>query len=232
MELELVYKAIKNWKALIYSYQQGNIDSAKELLEFLNQGSHFSIDASVIKEWSIRLAGVENQFIHVYAGIENNLFKLYLIDSDSDAKGDFSYIVKREFNRKPPLNLPEMQLCSGPPISSESAIYRNFIFNMFCSAWMATQKNDFFRIITVPFDDYKRMELETGQSCICFFGITNEGKESNDIKDFHIELITIKDLKIDSISKTAENYSTPRPPFTATDPNTNYQLLLKSDEYL
>ncbi len=227
-----IFQAVQNWKKLTHSYKEKKTDSGKKLLGFLNQGSHFSIDASVIEEWRERIGDHTSQFIHGYAGIENDLFKLYLIDSQSDSQGDFSYIVIRELSRTPPICVPEPQLTSGPSISSESAIYRNFIFNMFCSAWMETQKNDFFRIIRIPFDDFLKMELENGHSCISFFGLTNEGKESTGIHDYHIELITIKDVTIDSISETAENYSTPRPPFTVTDPDTNYQLLLKSDAYL
>ncbi|MDQ1161822.1 hypothetical protein QE422_002190 [Chryseobacterium sp. SORGH_AS 447] len=228
MNTSSIFQAIENWRTLIDSYKKGKDESRKKLLELLNQGSHFSVKADEIQEWTERLANASNPLIHVYAGIDKDVFKFYLIDSESDAKGDFSYIVTKEMNRNPPYNLPNPQLVCDP-ISSQSAIYRNFIFNMFCSAWMETQKEDFFRIITVPFEDYTRMNLNKDECCISFFGLTNEKVTDASLKEYHIELITMKDLDIGSISSTAENCSTPRPPFTAADPDTNYQLLLKSD---
>lgn len=228
MNITPICQAIENWKTLVESYKTGNNESRKTLLELLNQGSHFSVEAGEIQAWTERLENTANPSIHVYAGIDDDVFKLYLIDSASDAAKDFSAVVTKEMNRNPPCDMPDPQLiCS--PISSESAIYRNFTFNMYCSAWMETQKEDFFRIISIPFEDYKSMNLKKDESCISFFGLTNEKVAASSLKEYHIEFITMKDLAIDSISSTAENCSTPRPPFTAADPIENYQLLLKSD---
>ncbi len=228
MNTSPIFQAIENWRTLIDSYKRGKDESRKKLLELLNQGSHFSVKADEIQAWTERLANASNPLIHVYAGIDDDVFKLYLIDSASDAAGDFTYIVIKEMNRNPPCDVPEQQLVNDP-ISSQSAIYRNFMFNMYCSAWMETQRDDFFRIISIPFEDYARMNLNKGESCISFFGLTNEKVTASSLKEYHIELITMKDLAIGSISSTAENCSTPRPPFTVADPITNYQLLVQSD---
>ncbi len=228
MDINQICQAIENWKILTDSYKDGNHESRKKLLGLLNQGSHFSVEADEIQAWTKRLGNASDKLIHVYAGIEDDVFKLYLIDSASDAAGNFTYIVTKEMNRNPPYDMPDPQLVCAP-ISSQSAIYRNFIFDMYCSAWMETQKEDFFRIISIPFEDYEGMNLTKNESCISFFGLTNEETTASSLKEYHIEFITMKDLDIGSMSSTAENYSTPRPPFTAADPDTNYQLLLKSD---
>jgi hypothetical protein len=234
MQIDTIYQAIKNWKILIDSYKNGNDESGKEIMKFLNQGSHFSVEGMEIKEWKKRLENESDKAIHVYMGIDNNTLKFFLIDSKSDADADFSYIVVKEFNRIPPESPvnTSAELVSGPPITSESAIYRNFRFNMYCSAWLTAQKAEPFRIIHVPFDDYERMQLTDDQSCTSFFGLTNETGENSPIEDYHIEIITVKDIGVNSISQTAENYSTPRPPFTANDPIGDYQLLLKSDAHV
>ncbi|WP_027386711.1 hypothetical protein [Chryseobacterium gregarium] len=234
MNISTIYQAIKNWKALVDSYKSGNEESGKEIIRFLNQGSHFSVDATEINEWKKRLKNEPDKAIHVYTGIDNNLLKFFLIDSKSDTEGNFSDIVIKEFNRIPPENTIPVSagLTSEAPITSESAIYRNFRFNMYCSAWVAAQKEDPFRIISIPFDDYERMGLTDSRSCISFFGLTNEASENMSIQNYHIEIITVKDVGINSISQTAENYSTPRPPFTANDPVADYQLLLKSDAHV
>jgi hypothetical protein len=234
MNINTIYQAIKNWKILTDSYENGNEQSGKEILQFLNQGSHFSIDGTEIKEWKKRLENESDKTIHVYTGIDDNLLKFFLIDSKSDADGDFNYIVIKDFNRTPPKNSINIttSVISELPITSESAIYRNFRFNMYCGAWVETQKAEFFRIISIPFDDYERMELADDQFCTSFFGLTNESAENSSIENYHVEIITVKDVGINSISQTAENYSTPRPPFTANDPVVNYQLLLKSDAHV
>ncbi|WP_027381251.1 hypothetical protein [Chryseobacterium daeguense] len=234
MEINTIYQSIKNWKTLIDSYQGGNEQSGKDILQFLNQGTHFSVDGSEVKEWKKRLENESDKAIHVYTGIDNNLLKFFMIDSKSDAAGDFSYIVVKDFNRTPPqapINVTT-DVVSEAPITSESAIYRNFRFNMYCSAWIPSQKTEFFRIISVPFDDYERMQLADDQHCTSFFGLTNEAAENSSMQDYHLEIVTVKDIGVNSISQTAENYSTPRPPFTANDPVVNYQLLLKSDAYI
>jgi hypothetical protein len=234
MNINTIYQSIKNWKALTDSYKNGNEESGKKMIQFLNQGSHFSVDGSEIKEWKKRLGNETNKAIHVYLGIDNDLLKFFLIDSKSDREENFSDIVVKEFNHLPPEN--DLSIAAGltseAPITSESAIYRNFRFNMYCSAWMAAQKTEPLRIISVPFDDYERMELTAVQSCTSFFGLTHTAGENTSIEDYHIEIISVKDVGINSISQTAENYSTPRPPFTANDPVENYQLLLKSDAHV
>ncbi|WP_294205639.1 hypothetical protein [uncultured Chryseobacterium sp.] len=229
MNITPICHAIKSWKKLIDTYRIHDDDeSGKKILRLLNQGSHFSVTASEIQQWAERLANASNPLIHVYAGVDNEAFKLFLIDSVSDAAKDFSYIVTKEMDRDlPSSHTPDpQQVCT--PISSESAIYRNFMFNMYCHAWMATQKENFFQIISIPFEDYRNMELKNGQSCISFFGLTDGQSTSVSLYKYHIEIITMKDLEINSISSTAENCSTPRPPFTAEDPVENYQLLQES----
>jgi hypothetical protein len=234
MQIDTIYQAIKKWNNLIDSFKNGDEESKLQIITYLNQGTHFSVDENEISEWKQRLGSEDNQAIHAYVGIDNNILKFFLIDSKSDAATDFSYIVVKEFTRSPPGNPlnSQQELISEPPISSEAAIYRNFRFNMYGNAWLETQKENLFRVINIPFDDYTRMELTDNESCTSFFGLTNEGLEKNSIADYHIEIITVKDIGVNSISQTAENYSTPRPPFTANDLATNYQLLLKSDDYV
>jgi hypothetical protein len=234
MQTDTIYQAIKNWKTLIDSYKNGNEESKKQIMNYLNQGSHFSVEGNEIKKWKEKLENESYKTIHVYLGINEDKLKFFLIDSKSDADEDFSYIAVKEFSRSAPESSPNIssELISDPPITSESAIYRNFRFNMYGNAWLETQKAELFRIISIPFDDYERMGLADDQSCTSFFGLTNETLKNTSIGDYHIEIITVKDIGVDNISLTAENYSTPRPPFTVSDPIGNYKLLLKSDAYL
>ncbi|MDH6250301.1 hypothetical protein M2347_000028 [Chryseobacterium sp. H1D6B] len=234
MTIDTIYQAIKQWKTLADSYKNGNKDSESEILDYLNQGSHFSVSGEEIKQWKVNLENEETKTIHAYVGINEDKLKFFLIDSKSDADADFDDIAIKEFTRRAPDGIiqNESDLTNNPPISSESAIYRNFRWDMYCSSWLETQKTEpFFQLVSIPFYDYERLHLEDGESCTCFFGLTNETDAASPIFDYHIEIITVKNLSIDEISKIAEDYSTPRPPFTV-DTIQDYQLLLKSDAYL
>jgi len=234
MQIDTIYQSIKNWKTLIDSYKNGNAESRKQIMNYLNQGSHFSVEGNEIQQWKKKLENESDKAIHAYIGIDNDILKFFLIDSKSDATQDFTYILVKEFNRTAPESSPttSSEIVPDPPITSESAIYRNFRFNMYGSAWLETQKTELFRLISIPFDDYERMALADDESCVSFFGLTNETLKDTVLGDYHIEIITVKDIGVETISMTAENYSTPRPPFTANDPIVDYQLLLKSDAYL
>ncbi|MCS3528679.1 hypothetical protein [Chryseobacterium sp. JUb7] len=234
MLIDTIYQSIKNWKTLSDSYKNGNEKSGKEIMRYLNQGSHFSVEGKNIAEWKKNLENESEKTIHAYLGIDEDQLKFFLIDAKSDADADFSTVIIKQFNRSSPENplMPSSELISNPPITSEAAVYRNFRFNMYGSAWLETQKSEPFRLISIPFDDYERMNLTDDESCTCFFGLTNETLKDSSIADYHIEIITVKNIGIDTISLTAENYSTPRPPFSANDPVDNYQLLLKSDAYV
>lgn len=234
MLIDTIYQAIKNWKTLIDSYKSGNEESGIQIMKYLNQGSHFSVQGKDIKQWKERLENESQQSIHAYVGIDNNVIKFFLIDSKSDFKQEFGTILIKEFDRLAPESHENSseELISEPPITSEAAIYRNFRFNMYGNAWLKTQKINLFRVIHIPFDDYEKMELTDNESCTSFFGLTNETSEKSTIADYHIEIITVKDIGINSISQTAENYSTPRPPFTVDDTSENYKLLLKSDAHV
>jgi hypothetical protein len=232
MEIDTIYQAIKNWKILIDSYKNGNAESGKQIIKYLNQGSHFSVEGSEITAWKNRLENESDKTIHTYMGIDENRLKFFLIDSKSDAEGNFNYIGVKDFGRIPPGNISINNELVSLPITSEAAIYRNFRFNMYATAWLETQKSEPFRLISIPFEDFERMNITNSESCTSFFGLTNEMLESSPIADYHIEIITVKSIGVDSISQTAENYSTPRPPFTVNDPISKYQLLLKSDAHV
>lgn len=234
MQINTIYQSVKNWKTLNDSYKNGNEESRKEIMKYLNQGSHFSVSGYEINQWKQNLENQSDKSIHVYLGIDEDKLKFFLIDSKSDAASDFNYIIIKEFDRTPPENEPASSagLVLSLPITSEAAIYRNFRFNMYGSAWLGTQKAEPFRIVTIPFADYERMNLADDEFCTSFFGLTNETLVESSLADYHIEIITVKDIGVDTISQTAENYSTPRPPFTVIDPVDNYQLLLKSDAYV
>jgi len=234
MLIDTVYQSIKNWETLSDSYKNGSEKSGKEMMRYLTQGSHFSVEGKNIAEWKKNLEHSSEKSIHAYLGIDQDQLLFFLIDSESDAKADFSRIVMKTFNRIAPeaQPTPSSELISNVPITSEAAVYRNFRFNMYGSAWLETQKSDPFRLISIPFKDYERIPLTDAESCTCFFGLTNETMRDSSIADYHIEIISVKDIGITTMSQTAENYSTPRPPFTANDPADQYQLLLKSDAYV
>lgn len=234
MTTESIYQSIKKWKTLIDAYKSGIDGSEAEILSYLNQGTHFSVSGKEIDQWKINLGNSEDQKIHAYLGIDEDRLKFFLIDSESDKTADFNDIVIREFTRDSPnvtvQNTTNLEI--DPPITSESAINRNFRWNMYCTTWLKAQKvQDFVQIVAIPFADFDRLGLDGDQSGTCFFGLTDD-PENASVFAYHVEIITVKDLTISEMSKTAENYSTPRPPFTAADPVDNYQLLKKSGAFL
>ncbi|WBV58216.1 hypothetical protein PFY10_07130 [Chryseobacterium daecheongense] len=234
MTTESIYQSIKKWKTLIDAYKSGIDGSEAEILGYLNQGTHFSVSGKEIDQWKINLGNSEDPKIHAYLGIDEDRLKFFLIDSESDKTADFNDIVIREFTRDSPnvtvQNTTNLEI--DPPITSESAINRNFRWNMYCTTWLKAQKvQDFVQIVAIPFADFDRLGLDGDQSGTCFFGLTDD-PENASVFAYHVEIITVKDLTISEMSKTAENYSTPRPPFTAADPVDNYQLLKKSGAFL
>ncbi|MDQ1806252.1 hypothetical protein RAH57_19865 [Chryseobacterium sp. CKR4-1] len=234
MTTESIYQSIKKWKTLIDAYKSGIDGSEAEILGYLNQGTHFSVSGKEIDQWKINLGNSEDPKIHAYLGIDEDRLKFFLIDSESDKTADFNDIVIREFTRDSPnvtvQNTTNLEV--DPPITSESAINRNFRWNMYCTTWLKAQKvQDFVQIVAIPFADFDRLGLDGDQSGTCFFGLTDD-PENASVFAYHVEIITVKDLTISEMSKTAENYSTPRPPFTAADPVDNYQLLKKSGAFL
>jgi len=234
MTTESIYQSIKKWKTLIDAYRSGIDGSEAEILGYLNQGTHFSVSGKEIDQWKINLGNSEDPKIHAYLGIDEDRLKFFLIDSESDKTSDFTDIVIREFTRDSPnvtvQNTTNLEV--DPPITSESAINRNFRWNMYCTTWLKAQKvQDFVQIVAIPFADFDRLGLNGDQSGTCFFGLTDD-PENASVFAYHVEIITVKDLTISEMSKTAENYSTPRPPFTAADPVDNYQLLKKSGAFL
>lgn len=233
MTTENIFEAIRKWKNLIDSYKNGNDKNRGEILNYLNQGTHFSVSGEDIEQWRQNLGTDENKKIHAYVGIHEEKLKFFLIDSKCDKDANFNYILTKKLS----LEFTEAKIESSneregevtpPPITSESAINRNFRWNMFGSAWLqAMETEDFFQLISIPFSDYERMGITGGESCVCFFGLTDNLERKRGDFPYHIEIITVKSLAINHMSETAENYSTPRPPFTFDSLN-DYQLLKQS----
>ncbi|MGH1518154.1 hypothetical protein [Chryseobacterium sp. JK1] len=231
MTTENIFEALRNWKNLIDPYTIENGANGAEILNYLNQGTHFSVSGKEIAQWATHLEKEELKRIHAYIGIHEKQLKFFLIDSKSDKDADFSNIIIKDFLR----DFTESKMESNneivvnlPPITAESAINRNFRWNMFGTAWLQSQKEaDFFQLISIPFSDYERMGIADEQTCTSFFGLTDDLEKKNSEFPYHIEIITVKSLAVDHMSETAENYSTPRPPFTV-DTLSDYQLLKQS----
>jgi len=231
MTTENIFEAIRKWKNLIDFYKNGIDTNGAEILNFLNQGTHFSVSGEEIEQWKQNLGTVELKTIHAYVGIHEEQLKFFLIDSKSDKDADFSNIIIKEFSR----NFTEEKMESSndeevapPPITAESAINRNFRWNMFGTSWIQAQKTEaIFQLISIPFSDYDKMGITGAQTCTSFFGLTDDLEKKDPDFPFHIEIITVKSLAINHMSETAENYSTPRPPFTVDTLN-DYQLLKQS----
>ncbi|MFS4430926.1 hypothetical protein [Chryseobacterium sp. S90] len=231
MTTENIFEAIRKWKNLIDSYKNGIDINGAEILNFLNQGTHFSVSGEEIEQWKRNLGTVELKRIHAYVGIHEEQLKFFLIDSKSDKDANFSNIIIKEFSRKfteEKMESSNHEEVTPPPITAESAINRNFRWNMFGTSWIQAQKTeDIFQLISIPFSDYDKMGITGGQTCTNFFGLTDDLEKKDPDFPFHIEIITVKSLAINHMSETAENYSTPRPPFTIDTLN-DYQLLKQS----
>nr|WP_315034187.1 hypothetical protein [uncultured Chryseobacterium sp.] len=231
MTTENIFEAIRKWKNLIDSYKNENDANGAEILNYLNQGTHFSVSGQEIEQWGKNLEGKDYGEIHAYVGIHDEQLKFFLIDSKCDKEGNFNTILIKEFRRE----FAEAKIESSndielnpPSITSESAVNRSFRWNMFGESWLQAQKSeDFFQLISIPFSDYEKMKITGSETCVSFFGLTdNIEKRASDFL-YHIEIITVKNLAINHMSETAENYSTPRPPFTFDNLN-DYQLLKQS----
>lgn len=232
MTTENIFEAIRKWKNLIDSYKIGIDTNGAEILNYLNQGNHFSVSGEDIELWKKNLGTTEPQMIHAYVGIHEGKLKFFLIDSKSDKDAHFNTILVKDFL----VEFSESKIESSndivadvPPITSESAINRNFRWNMFGTSWIEAQKTaDIFQLISIPFSDYENIGIKGGQTCTSFFGLTDDLEKKDSDFPYHIEIITVKSLAVNHMSETAENYSTPRPPFTIIDTLNDYQLLKQS----
>lgn len=236
MTTENIFEALTTWKNLVDSYTIDNDANGAEILNYLNQGTHFSVSGKEIEQWRMNLEKEDLKRIHAYMGIHEKQLKFFLIDSKSDKDADFSTIIMKDFLR----DFTEAKIESStdmvvnplPPITAESAINRNFRWNMFGTAWLQSQKEeDFFQLVSIPFSDYERMGIEGAQTCTSFFGLTEDMEKKDSDFPYHIEIITVKSLAISHMSETAENYSTPRPPFSVDTLN-DYQLLKQINSVL
>lgn len=236
MTTENIFESLRNWKSLIDSYTIENDANGKEILNFLNQGTHFSVSGKEIEQWRKNLETDLVKRIHAYIGIHEKQLKFFLIDSKSDKDADFSTIIVKDFlndftEEKIETSNDAVKNPSDP-ITAESAINRNFRWNMFATAWMQSQKEkDFFQLISIPFSDYERMWIEGEQTCTSFFGLTDDLMRKDSDFPYHIEIITVRSLAVNYMSETAENYSTPRPPFSV-DTLHDYQLLKQINSVL
>ncbi|ROH90677.1 hypothetical protein EGI15_18635 [Chryseobacterium cucumeris] len=232
MTTENIFEAIRKWKHLIDSYKNGIDTNGEEILNYLNQGTHFSVSGEDIALWEKNFGTDDFKMIHAYVGIHEGRLKFFLIDSKSDKDAHFNTILVKDFL----VEFSESKIESSndividvPPITAESAINRNFRWNMFGTSWLQAQKTeDIFQLISIPFSDYENIGITGGQTCTSFFGLTDDLEKKDPDFPYHIEIITVKSLAINHMSETAENYSTPRPPFTIIDTLNDYQLLKQS----
>lgn len=231
MTTENIFEAIRTWKNLIDSHKNGNDANGAKILNYLNQGTHFSVSGEEIEQWKKNLETENMKKIHAYVGICGEQLKFFLIDSKSDKDGDFNTILIKNLScdfSESKIEGSNKFVVDLPPITAESAINRNFRWNMFSTAWVQSQKAEaLFQLISIPFSDYERMGIEGTQTCTSFFGLTDDVEKKDSDFPYHIEIITVKSLAINHMSETAENYSTPRPPFTV-DTQNDYQLLKQS----
>ncbi|UHO39479.1 hypothetical protein H5J24_05125 [Chryseobacterium capnotolerans] len=231
MTTENIFEALRNWKNLIDSYTIENDTNGTEIWNYLNQGTHFSVSGREIEQWAKNLEKDELKRIHAYIGIHEKKLKFFLIDSKSDKDADFSTVIAKDFL----YNFPESKIESScdmvdlpTTITAESAINRNFRWNMFGTAWLQSQRNkDIFQVISIPFSDYEKMGIEGEKTCTSFFGLTDDLEKKDSDFPYHIEIITVESLAVNHMSQEAENYSTPRPPFSV-DTLSDYQLLKQS----
>ncbi|WP_137905252.1 hypothetical protein [Chryseobacterium sp. 2VB] len=232
MTTENIFEAIRKWKNLIDSYKNGIDTNGAEILNYLNQGTHFSVSGEDIELWKKNLGTTETQMIHAYVGIHEGKLKFFLIDSKSDKDAHFNTILVKDFLvefSESKIESSNDMVIDVPPITAESAINRNFRWNMFGTSWLQAQKTeDIFQLISIPFSDYKNIGITAGQTCTSFFGLTDDLEKKDSDFPYHIEIITVKSLAVNHMSETAENYSTPRPPFTIIDTLNDYQLLKQS----
>ncbi|MGV2450211.1 hypothetical protein [Chryseobacterium cucumeris] len=232
MTTENIFEAIRKWKNLIDSYKIGIDTNGAEILNYLNQGNHFSVSGEDIELWKKNLGTTEPQMIHAYVGIHEGKLKFFLIDSKSDKDAHFNTILVKDFLvefSESKIESSNDMVIDVPPITAESAINRNFRWNMFGTSWLQAQKTeDIFQLISIPFSDYKNIGITAGQTCTSFFGLTDDLEKKDSDFPYHIEIITVKSLAVNHMSETAENYSTPRPPFTIIDTLNDYQLLKQS----
>lgn len=235
MELKDILLALKKWKDLLDQYDNDTSDkTGTKILSYLNQGAVFTVDYNDVEQWdkSFENSGEpynndEIDYIHAYVGINaDDLLNFYLISSNDDRNANFSEIQVKSFDRPKSLYIPveETESLSSNQITINAAIARNFYWNMFCGTWLNKLKgNPIFRLITIPFKDYKELGLLEKESCYSFFGLAD-----NNNRGYDIEIITVKELSLPEICKDAENLSSPRPPFHF-ETEADFQLLLLSN---
>lgn len=242
-ELQKIFESIKTWKILIDDFlTTQDIVKGEKILNLLNQGNFFKTTYEEVAAWKTSLEqepDEEKRAIHVYVGIVDEKLKIYLIDSVNDKAGNFdNTITVKDFHREIPTESVGEKLRAfmdalgdglTQPVPINQVAFRNFKWNIYCGEWLRNKGGNngtLFQVIRIPFKDYTSFNLEPGQCCFNFFGLREmiSGQPASE----EIEILVIKGSTLGDMGEFGKNYSTPRPPFSITDPVDDYQLLISS----
>lgn len=214
-------QVVSAWRSLVNLYTSRNIPITV-FLDYFGGDNCFKITEENIRFWGEQLINEKEgeRKIHIYAGIHNCKFYVYLIDSKNDRIRNFENTIFRK-----ELIYKDINKTIFGELDFEKAKTRINRWVNFKKDWLtAVQGEQMFRIIEIGYDDYVKLNLAEGESCLNFLALEKPNPQGINEQ---IEVIAVKEH---NGTHVAEDFSSPRPPFHVPLSHNNYQLLLLSDQ--
>lgn len=209
---DVIAAAISKWTA--------NRSYADKLLSLLNQGYSFEITREEYTRW----AGLNPKSVHVYPAVFDGILKFVLVDSITDANPaiNYSYVFTKNYTYGA-IEGVKVDFPGESNISILNGLERVFRWLMNKPAAvheMVKSENGIFQAFCVPFADLQNLFSTTsGDKVYVLFGLKDDGTPDlilwNEIENF-VDPAMVEDTVV------------PVPPFYATNPESDYQLLVQS----
>jgi hypothetical protein len=201
-----------------------NINSAQNLINFLNQGNCFTITRAMYTNWKQRPGGAQR--FHIYPAIFDTTLKFVMTDDITDLNyptDASSHIFTTDYTRGMK-SVSNSDLPTGTEIPIQEGLERIFRWSMSMSAWITQNvpvKDGIFQIFDGPLEDLDELfAIDSIQVVYGVFGLTVDGKA---------DIILWDGDKTFSDGCLADTIH-PIPPFSVV-PMENYQLFVKSNTH-
>lgn len=199
---------------------------ADQLLALLNQGYSIEIKRSDFDNWS----SLNPNYLHAYPAVfDGNILKFVLTDSVTDAQQniDYTFVTVKDYTYG---SMSSVNVDFDTPGNGNISIVNGLerVFRWLMNKTMAVGNmvkttDGIFQGFRIPFNDLKELFGSTsGDSVYVLLGLEEDGTADmilwNEIMNF-VDPAMVEDTV------------TPIPPFSATNPESNYQLLVQSTNY-
>ena len=206
-------------------------------INYFNEGAYFSINRSDFATWHTKWLALNkpsNFKIHAYLGLQNDTTSvnfslcLYSVDSNTDKKKvsnhENEYLTNLKFSNyhKATLHNPifNPELVSNSDLDPLEALQRSTQWTLSKDTWLG-QQTDMAQILVIPFKDLNTLFTNQNiDTLICQPALSQEESA------FNMDLIIWgHSNEFGIMAKYPQDLIQPVPPYSATNPVSNFQLL-------